>query len=37
MEEITVPEFGRWGRNKGFWPYYLPNGLKNSADNDFHF
>ena len=19
-----VPEFGWWGRNKGFWPEYLP-------------
>ena len=25
-EEIRVPEFGGWdgGRNKGFWPEYLP-------------
>ena len=23
-EEIRVSKFGRWGRNKGFWPEYLP-------------
>ena len=23
-EEIWIPEFGGWGRNKGFWPEYLP-------------
>ena len=23
-EEIRVPEFGGWGRNKGFWQEYLP-------------
>ena len=22
-EEIRVPEFGGWGRNKSFWPEYL--------------
>ena len=23
-EEIRVSKFGGWGRNKGFWPEYLP-------------
>ena len=23
-EEIGASKFGRWGRNKGFWPEYLP-------------
>ena len=23
-EEIRVPEFGGWGRNRGFEPEYLP-------------
>ena len=30
-EEIKVSKFGGWGRNKGFWPEYLPMHVHSSV------